>query len=127
MLKSVSEITAIIESTKARSAWSRGVKSYALELLSELPQNVEYGSPMSLVDDMLNGARNWSQYSWGGCSLIYNEDIAKRLCTPSELRKTNNGDLQPNKEEQWLDCQARALNQASNNIVRVATGKRPLF
>ena len=127
MLKSVSEITAIIESTKARSAWSRGVKAYALELLSDLPHNVEYGSPMSLVDDMLNGARNWSQYSLGGCSLIYNEDIAKRLCTPSELRKTKNGELQPNKEEQWLDCQARALNQAANNIVRVATGKRPLF
>lgn len=127
MLKSVSEITAIIESTKARSAWSRGVKAYAIELLSELPRNVDYGSPMSLVDDMLNGARNWSQYSWGGCSLIYDEDIAKRLCTPSELRKTKNGELQPNKEEQWLDCQARALNHAANNIVRVATGKRPLF
>ena len=126
-MKSISEITAIIESTNPRSAWSRGVKTYALELLEGLPQNVDYGSPMSLVDDMLNGARNWSQYSWGGCSLIYNEDIAKRLCTPSELRKTKNGELQPNKDEQWLDCQARALNQAANNIVRIATGKRSLF
>lgn len=123
----IAEITAIIESTNPRSAWSRGVKTYALELLEELPHNVDYDSPMSLVDDMLNGARNWSQYSWGGCSLIYDEGIAKRLCTPSELRKTKNGERQPNKDEQWLDCQARALNQAANNIVRVATGKRPLF
>lgn len=127
MLKSISEITAIIEATNPRSAWSRGVKVYALELLEELPQNVDYGSPMSLVDDLLNGARNWSQYSWGVCSLVYDEDIAKRLCTPSELRKTKNGELRPNKDEEWLDTQARALNQAANNIVRVATGNRPLF
>jgi hypothetical protein len=126
-MKSISEITAIIESTNPRSAWSRGVKDYALELLEELPKNVEYGSIQSLEADLLNGARDWSQYSWGGCSLIYNEDIAKRLCTPSELRKTKNGELQPNKDEQWLDTQARALNQAANNIVRVATGKCPLF
>jgi hypothetical protein len=126
-MKTITEITAIIESANPRSAWSRGVKAYALELLEQLPQNVYYGSPMSLVDDMLNGARNWSQYSWGGCSLIYNEDIAKRLCTASELRKTKNGERRPNISEEWLDAQARALNHAANNIVRVATGKRPLF
>lgn len=126
-MKTITEITAIIESTNPRSAWSRGVKAYALELLENAPTEFIAESPMALADYMLDGACNWSQYSWGGCSLIYDEDIAKRLCTPSELRKTKNGELQPNKEEQWLDCQARALNQAANNIVLVATGKRPLF
>ena len=126
-MKTIAEITAIIESTNPRSAWSRGVKAYALELLENAPSDFIAESPMALSDYLLDGARNWSQYSWGGCSLIYNEDIAKRLCTASELRKTKNGELQPNKVEQWLDCQARALNQAANNIVRVATGKRPLF
>lgn len=123
----IAEITAIIEATNPRSAWSRGVKAYALELLENAPSEFIAESPMALADYMLDGARNWSQYSWGGCSLIYNEDIAKRLCTPSELRKTKNGELQPNKDEQWLDCQARALNQAAINIVRVATGRRPMF
>lgn len=126
-MKSISEITAIIEATNPRSAWSRGVKTYALELLEELPENVEYGSIQSLKADLLNGARDWSQYSWGGCSLIYDEDIAKRLCTPSELKKTRNGERRPNSREEWLDTQARALNQAANNIVRVATGNSPLF
>jgi hypothetical protein len=126
-MKSISEITAIIESTNPRSAWSRGVKAYALELLEDFPANSVYESPIELKEILLNGARDWSQYSWGGFSLICNEDIAKRLCTPSELRKTKNGELQPNKDEQWLDTQARALNQAANNIVRIATGKRPMF
>jgi hypothetical protein len=123
MLKSISEITAIIESTNPRSYWGRGVKTYALELLEELPKNVEYGSPMSLSDDLLNGARNWNNYSWGGCSLIYDGDIAKRLCTPSELRKTKNGELRPNKDEEWLDTQARALCQAAHHIQRAAAGR----
>jgi hypothetical protein len=126
-MKTVNDIISIIEATNPSSAWNRGVKAYALELLEELPKNVEYGSIQSLEADILNGARDWSQYSWGGCSLIYNKDIAKRLCTPSELRKTKNGELRPNKDEEWLDTQARALNQAANNIVRVATGNRPLF
>ena len=127
MLKSISEIIETIEATNPRSAWSRGVKVYALELLENAPSEFVAESPMALADYLLDGARNWSNYSWGGCSLIYNEDIAKRLCTPSELRKTKNGELQPNKDEEWLDTQARALNQAANNIVRIANGHRPLF
>ena len=127
MLKSISEITAIIESTNPRSAWGRGVKVYALELLENAPSEFIPESPMAFSDYLLDGARNWCQYSWGGCSLIYDGDIAKRLCTPAELRKTRNGELKPNKDEEWLDTQARALNQAANNIIRVAIGKRPMF
>jgi hypothetical protein len=111
-MKTTTEIIAIIEATNPRSAWNKGVKAYALELLEELPHNVEYGTIESLEADMLNGARDWNQYSWGGCSLAYDEDIAKRLCTPSELKKTNNGARRPNSREEWLDTQARALRQA---------------
>lgn len=35
-MKTVIEIRTVIESAKARSAWSRGVKMYALELLEKL-------------------------------------------------------------------------------------------
>lgn len=116
------EIKTVIESANARSAWTRGVKAYALDLIAELPANVDYGSPESLQADMLNGARDWKQYSWGGCSLIYNADIAARLCTPSELKKTRNGERRPNSREEWLDTQARALYQASAAIIRAARG-----
>jgi hypothetical protein len=119
-MKPITEIIAAIEATNPRSAWGKGVKLYALEILEELPANVEYGSVESLEGDALNGARNWEQYSWGGCSLVYNYDIANRLCTPSELKKTRNGERRPNAREEWLDVQARALFQAFALIRRNA-------
>lgn len=110
-----------IEEERARSAWDRGLKVYALELLGELDENVTGGyiAPDALTDwrtlhaAMLNGAGSWEQYSWGGSALIYDWEIAERLCTPSELKKTRHGERRPNGQEDWLDVQARALRQAS--------------
>lgn len=121
-MKTIIEIINVIESTNPRSAWNKGVKAYALELLEELPKNVEYRSIQSLEADLLNGALDWNQYSWGGCSLIYDEDIAKRVCTPSELKKTRNGERRPNSREEWLDTQARALSQAARHICSAVNG-----
>lgn len=118
MFKPISDIIASIEAENRRSAWDRAVKVYALELLEDLPKNVEYGSKESLKADLLNGARDWRQYSWGGCSLIYNEEIAERCCTPSEFKKTRGGERRPNSREEWLDVQARALTQAYYLILR---------
>lgn len=117
-----------VESEKVRSAWDRGVKAYALELLEELDEAIRGGyfdaedisAPKMLERQLLNGASDWSQYSWGGCSLIYDGDIAERLCNPSELKKTRNGERRPNAQEGWLDVQARALRQASRKIQRFA-------
>lgn len=119
-MKTITEIRTAIENEKARSAWDKGKKIYALELIDSLPQNVDYGSVESLKGDMLNGADNWKQYSEGGCSLIYDGDIAERLCSPSELKKTKNGERNPNSRENWIEVQARALFQASRMICRLA-------
>lgn len=102
-----------LESVKTRSAWDRGVKEYAFDLLDELPNEDLPESPCIIKEMLLNGAPSWKEYSWGGCSLIYDADIAKRLCCPSELRKTRNGERRPNSREEWLDVQARALYQAA--------------
>ncbi len=128
----INELTTKIENSKARSAWDRGVKVYALELLEKLQEDIEWGyfdaedlnSPKLVERAMLNGAKDWYEYSWGGCALIYNEDIAKRLCTPYELEMCGFGEVgyrpgvtrrarrNPNKREEWLDTQGRALWQA---------------
>ena len=113
------QLEAAIKAEPARSAWARGVKAYALELaetLEHLAAN-EGRDPENVTECrkwMLDGARDWSQYGWGGCALIYDYQIAERLCTPSELKKSHNGKRRPNSSEEWLDTQTRALHQAAN-------------
>lgn len=106
-----------------RSAWGRGVTAYAndlLDTLEEAQKNGYYNADLTdtQVRDrtLLNGASDWDGYSWGGSSLIYDQDIAERLCTPTELKRTRNGERRPNAQEEWLDVQARALRQARDRI-----------
>ena len=111
-----------VENVKVRSAWNNGVKMYAIELLDDAASNREcdeFVSLQELKEAILNGASDWMQYSEGGCSLIYNSDIAERLCNPSELKRTKNGLNDPNSRENWVQVQARALFQAWELIKRV--------
>ena len=120
----IAKIAAELETRKDRSAWDKGVTLYAWDLLDEIQErtNYENNEPENsdeLKEYALNGAENWNQYSWDGSALIYNGDIAERLCSPSELKKTRNGERRPNSREEWLDTQARALFQAFNRIRRI--------
>lgn len=118
------QIIAKVKSYATRSTWSKGVETYALELIDNLEDAIKGGyvdladleSAKLLERALLNGANDWSEYSWNGCSLIYDCDIAERLCCPSELKKTRNGERRPNAREHWLDVQSRALYQACNRI-----------
>ena len=118
-----------IAAEKQRSAWDKGVTQYALELVDKLAEQIgggyvdpaELAKPRILRAALLNGAKDWREYSWGGCSLIYDPDIASRLCCPSELKKTRNGERRPNGREEWLDVQGRALFQAANRVCRHLT------
>ena len=108
-----------IESQPARSAWGRGVKTYALEMIDNLEEYNGGEVPSSTSEMMgwlLNGARDWKQASEGGSWLITNEEIAQRLCSPAELKKVAGGRRQPNKRETWIDVQARALFQAAQIV-----------
>ena len=89
------------------------MKSYALELMDDLEGDFTQAK-------LLNGAENWKAYSSGGCALVYDEDIAERLCSPSDFKRSNLGANPPNKDESWLDCQARALSQASRLAAKCA-------
>ena len=113
-----------LEQRKDRSAWSRGVNGYAVDMLQQLAEYYKGGyisgdaleNCTACQAVALNGARDWSEYSWGGSALVYDGDIAAALCTPSELKKTRNGDRRPNSREEWLDVQARALRQAFRRV-----------
>lgn len=113
----------LVKSSKGHSAWSQGVKTYALELIENLGDMREYPNSTLLKKGLLNGAPSISDYSYGGCSLIYDGDIAERLCNPTELKRTSHGQKEPNARESWLDVQARALYQAMNLVIRCYKSK----
>lgn len=107
------EIEKALEKEKTSSAWERGVIQYAFEILDSM------GDREITEKNLLGGAEDWRQYSEGGCSLIYDIDICHRLCTPSKIKKTKDGGHRPNKNETWIDVQARALYQAARLIMKI--------
>ena len=127
-MKNFKKLKKRVEAYKAASAWGRGVKAYASDLLDHLEEGIEGNwfndadilSPNLLEKELLNGAADWFEYSEAGNALIYDKDIAERLCTPSELKQKQGGRLQPNSRETWIELQARALYQAAGLIMRSA-------
>ena len=113
-LDNLSTLYQIIEASPARSAWSRGVRSYALDIIDDITEFVKFnlsnGYELPLISEecALNGANDWWSYASGGCgaALIWSDEIAKRLCNPSELRiyQKRGGDT--------IEWQGRALFQA---------------
>lgn len=108
-----------------RSAWDRGLISYAYMILDNVLEWQEYATapaPDHITREitawLLDGAKSWRGYSYGGCALVYDGDIAQTLCAPWELRKTRDGTRRPNSRETWLDVQTRALMQAAEWIGR---------
>ena len=117
------QLLAAVSAHKAgRSAWARGVKAYAVEMVEALDDNADLCNEVMLQKALLNGAQSWAQYSEGGCALIYDADIAERLCSPSELKRNKWGMRAPNSRENWLEVQARALWQ-SHKVIEKAWRK----
>lgn len=122
------EIIAKLDGVKPRSAWNKGVVNYAYDLANNILNCVGDNVFDPLNYDIkyrdvncyaFNGAFSAQEYSYGGCALLYDTDIALLLCTPSEYRRTHGGNLKPNKNETWLDVQARALFQAKELLKRI--------
>ena len=122
-MSTVAQVREAIKEKKAFSAWNKGVKEYMLEFLDNVKElrklkESDEVAPVN-VEELLNGARDWQQYSEGGCSLIYDEDICRRLCPPSVQKKKKDGELPPNSRETWIDVQARALGNAARRLIRL--------
>ena len=117
MQRRIADIKKDISAHSARSAWDKGVKGYAVELFDDYLDRLHITDDSVRIGkvaeaDLLNGAQNWEQYSYGG-------DICERLCTESQKKKARDGEL-PLMGEDWLTVQARALRQAARIVMRYA-------
>lgn len=121
---SVSDVRDYITShqPKRASAWRRGVIAEAMDMLDNAEEWGDTLPTTGVRKYLLNGAESASQYAYGGCSLIYDADIAERYCTPSELRRTRGGELDPSSDETWLDVEARGVESAVCTIAHAVIG-----
>lgn len=106
---------------KARSTWSKGVYDYAIDTVEKCDwlENITNAKAVFNHCDAVNMDIHKLAHdlSFGGCYEIYDDCIARLLCTPSEKKRffDNKGHWrggQPNKNECWLDVQTRAIIQA---------------
>lgn len=122
----IQAISEAIEARKERSAWGKGVKAYAFHILAHFEEwqrfNESEGLECPELDERtaLNGASDWSAWAYGGCGLVYDNNIAVTLCTPSEREKWHKRCCpnMANPRETWLDVEARAARQAWALIAR---------
>lgn len=125
MRRFIADIRREIAERPVRSAWDKGCREYAIELFDELVEHRKLTDQSELGEnvtekELLCGASDWNQYSFGGCTLVYDGDICERLCTPKEAERLKYGERKPPLHDSWLDAQAAALKQAANIVRRVA-------
>lgn len=108
-------------SKSERSYWKRGVatiiRDYAEDVLKEHDGEEVVSNEFYKLWNC--GADTLEQSVYGGNYDIWDGDIARRLCTPSELKKKDGGRLEPNATETWLDVELRAVHQAMHKAERI--------
>ena len=105
---------------QSNSVYKRCVNDLAVELLETIESDVlelptfdgllfdnSYGLAVEKL--LLNGARDWSQYSFGGCALVYNQDLERALLPPCRWGRYGG--------EWLLNYQAKALKGAYRNVL----------
>lgn len=110
----ISDMRAYISETeRKRGQWNKSTAYYADFLLDSYIEICKWRAdqneaipPLSL-ELVLNGASGWHQYSYSGCALVYDSDIAKVVFTPAQFAKWEQG--RKVTAEPLLDIQARAL------------------
>ena len=109
----IGEIKARIEKRMNDSKRDKIRATYALEILNDYENLYQRDDGYNLnhenLKQLLCGAKDWRQYSEGGCSLVYNGDIEERI--------GKGGDL--------IERQADYLRQAYNMIANIATLDEP--
>lgn len=111
----LSDMRAYISKTEQkRGQWNKTMAYYADFLLDSYIDICKWRAdqneaiPALSLDVVLDGALGWNQYSYGGCALVYDGDIAKTVFTPAQFTKWQQG--RKVTAEPLLDIQARALD-----------------
>lgn len=128
------QLLTALKKYKPRSAWDKGVRWYAIQFVKRTVDGWERTDWSANIPDIydferkcLGGAKDWRSYSKRGMGgQIATIKIAKRLCTPSELKKLRGKEgakwgygewyRDPNPYEDWCDVEGRALKQAFDLI-----------
>ena len=119
----IEEIRYEILKLQCTCAWEAGVRNYARDLLdySDFPdQDYMFTGDAEDRKRLLHGAKDWYEYSWGGCALEYDREIVLRLYDSEQIQKYKYGDIKPSVAETWKDIQARALAYAEALILLIA-------
>ena len=105
----IGDIKAKIEKRMNDSKRDKIRATYALEILNDYENLYQRDDSYNLnhenLKQLLCGAKDWRQYSEGGCSLVYNGDIEERI----------------GKGGNPIERQADYLRQAYNMIANYAT------
>nr|DAH29560.1 MAG TPA: hypothetical protein [Caudoviricetes sp.] len=119
--KTYGQIHTILIKEKPRSAWARGVNNIAMDIANDIVVEADGNDAPHFysVDDFSKHFYGVSlrEAVDGGSFLIYDTDIAENFCTPSELKRTKNGEYNPNRSETWLDVMYRGAYQAIRHII----------
>lgn len=121
--KTYTEIHTLLIQEKPRSAWARGVNNIARDIVTQILENAagndapHYYSVPDFCTEFYGASLR--EAVDGGCFLVYDYDIAENFCTPSELKRTKNGEYNPNRSETWLDVMYRGAYQAIRHIIRL--------
>lgn len=104
-----------------RGAFARGAAKYIPEIVESAW--FAWGELGSLSTEefkkqILRGADNWPQYSAGACSLVSNEDIAKRLFLPWMVKDLAKRGYVTPRGQDMIQVQARALEMAGDALIR---------
>lgn len=103
------------------------VIAYAREILAEVDRenmqifanSIRQRDYFRAEEILLNGAGSWGEYSHGGCSLCYDAEICKRICTATEQRYFRGGAHHP-LNATWQEVQAQALQVAAAWLIHAA-------
>jgi len=118
-MKTVAYIRSELENLPASNHWTKGVKAYAIDMFEEIVNSGELVSVKNISEkDLLDGAKNWNEYSWHGRTVCY-DHIIRKILDPNdsgEQARSTDG-------KAWLDVQAEALEQATKILLRTINNR----